>query len=97
MDGEGRPVPCHLRDTVFLLLAGIYVRHGTTSASCMREVTRLLTETPFFLEDMKVGVGAGLGDVTGRDTGGRTLLDFAVVVSLFFILVLVLLCHIFRR
>lgn len=79
VDGEGRPVPLRLRDTVFLLLAGVYVRHGTTSASCMRELTRLLSKTPFFHGDMRVGSGAGLGGATGGGAG-RTLLDFAVEV-----------------
>lgn len=79
VDGEGRPVPLRLRDTVFLLLAGVYVRHGTTSASCMRELTRLLSKTPFFHGDMRVGSGAGLGGAIGGSSG-RTLLDFAVEV-----------------
>lgn len=81
VDGEGRPVSLRLRDTVFLLLAGVYVRHGSTSASCMRELTRLVSKTPFFHGDMRVGAGAGLGGVTGNGNGGRTLLDFAVEVS----------------
>ncbi|CAN0334474.1 unnamed protein product, partial [Hapterophycus canaliculatus] len=79
IDGEGRPVPFRLRDTVFLLLAGVYVRHGATSASCMRELSRLLSKTPFFHGDMRVGAGAGLGGVT-ETSCGRTLLDFAVEV-----------------
>lgn len=79
VDGEGRPVPLRLRDTLFLLLAGVYVRHGDTSVSCMRELTRLLSKTPFFHGDMRVGAGSGLGGVTGTSFG-RTLLDFAVEV-----------------
>ncbi|CAN0508833.1 unnamed protein product, partial [Laminaria digitata] len=77
VDGEGRPVPLRLRDTIFLLLAGVYVRHGTTSVSCMRELTRLVSKTPFFHGDMRVGAGAGLGGVFGGGAG-RTLLDYAV-------------------
>lgn len=80
IDGEGRPVPVRLRDTLFLLLTGVYVRHGDTSASCMQELTRLLSETPFFHGDMRVGAGAGLGGVTGTSYG-RTLLDFSVEVG----------------
>lgn len=80
VDGEGRPVPLRLRDTIFLLLSGVYVRHGSTSASCMRELTRLISKTPFFHGDMRVGAGAGLGGVSGPGATGRTLLDFAVEV-----------------
>lgn len=88
VDGEGNPVPARLRDTIFLLLSGVYVSHGTTSALSMRELIRLVTKTPFFHADMKVGAGAGLGGVTGRDTG-RTLLDFCVEVRADFIATLV--------
>lgn len=47
----------------------------------MRELTRLISKTPFFHGDMRVGAGAGLGGATSTGGTGRTLLDFAVEVS----------------
>lgn len=47
----------------------------------MRELTRLVSKTPFFHGDMRVGAGAGLGGALSNGGSGRTLLDFAVEVG----------------